>query len=225
MRRLDHPATDAMGELLLLQYDIRCSIDAIGLWYHKYAGKTNPPREEEVIGNALFRDAVVQFIGCFDKKGLRAHSLDEKKIYGPHDGTLDYFHWLFEMRNAYAAHKYGAYRQCSVGVFIDPKTGTHGVSFHPQFWATPAKEGGPDLINFMFLTLQHVDATIDELQKVLLAEAKNLTEEQFKALPIAKNFILPPGQEAMSRADIRRAVIGGRSPSKKNRRSKDLPSE
>jgi hypothetical protein len=136
-RTIDHPVTEALGEALLLQKDIQTSIDAINIWHDYYAEKPDRTSIDKIIELSLFRDAVVQFIGCFDKSNK--YRLDETEIYGADPNGLPYFQWMNNIRNAYAAHKHGAQRQALIGVMRDPVTGTEGVVGMALIYEGPPK--------------------------------------------------------------------------------------
>jgi hypothetical protein len=81
LKRLDTPEAKELAEYYLLQHDMHTSIAAMRLWHEKYAEKDRQT-EEGLIGQSLFRDAIVQIAGCFDPTAKIR--LSAEKIYG-HD--------------------------------------------------------------------------------------------------------------------------------------------
>jgi hypothetical protein len=124
LRKLNTPLAHEVAEHVLLQEDMKSSLDAMRLWSEKYAERL-PGTEEGIIGKSLFRDAIIQFVGCFDKSAKYPLSPDD--VYGP-TNNLPLFEWFKNMRDAYAAHKFGAQRQCIAGVMQHPQHGLGIVS-------------------------------------------------------------------------------------------------
>jgi hypothetical protein len=115
IRELNSPLARELAEIELLSHDVETAFYEIELW------RSNPPRasmtrEERAVSISLFRDAIVQFIGCFDKTA--EFSLRKEDIYKEPD-ELEFFQWLQDLRDAFAAHKFGPYRQCVAGVSIE----------------------------------------------------------------------------------------------------------
>jgi hypothetical protein len=68
IRELNSPLARELAELELLLYDIESAFHQITLWRGQFAPRGSMPREEKALSLALFRDAIVQFVGCFDKR-------------------------------------------------------------------------------------------------------------------------------------------------------------
>jgi hypothetical protein len=112
LKELKFAEAKELAELLLLQHDVQASIAAMEIWGAKYAEK-ELSGEDTIIAAALFRDAIVQFMGCFDTSAQ--FKLRQDVVYAGVDGGPEYFQWLKDIRDAYAAHKFGRLRQAVVG--------------------------------------------------------------------------------------------------------------
>lgn len=61
LKALDTPLAKEYAENLILQQDMRNSLETMALWQEKYAAATEP--EARIIAKSLFRGAIVQFVG------------------------------------------------------------------------------------------------------------------------------------------------------------------
>src|SRR5262245_48763117 len=120
LRALNTATETELAETLLLLQDTRQSYMAMKLWFQKYAPKvgSKPSPEECCVADALFRDSIIQFIGNFDRGA--EHPLDERVVFAHVQGGAEYILWLKDIRDSYAAHKFGTLRQCVAGVLVDP---------------------------------------------------------------------------------------------------------
>jgi hypothetical protein len=66
VKALDTPLAKEYAENLLLRNDVRECLAAMECWERRFASKSDP--EDRLIGASLFRDAITQFVGCFDKR-------------------------------------------------------------------------------------------------------------------------------------------------------------
>jgi hypothetical protein len=157
MKALNTPSAQEYAENILLLMDMRESLAAMECWERRFASSRDP--EDQLIGLSLFRDAIVQFVGCFDKTAK--FPLNAEKIYGDHEGGLSSFQWFKDFRDAYAAHKFGAQRQCIVGVI------SHGGQRDvAHLWAQyrgQNKEEGPMLRGFMLKAANYLESHTQDL--------------------------------------------------------------
>jgi hypothetical protein len=187
---LDTPLAREFAELLIRQMDIYSSINTMKLWYEKYASETQSSdsskwdSEPTIIMVSLFRDALIQFIGCFGKD--RRVSLNAEEVYGQDPNGLSSFQWHKDMRDAYAAHNFGAQRQCSVGVFIDPTTGAIRIASQLAFYQGPLKDVGPRMISFMTIAADFIDAKVNQVRDQLVAFAQTHTHDEINRMPLAQ---------------------------------------
>jgi hypothetical protein len=88
LRALKGPLATEVAEYSLLLGDLELSIKTIKLWHEKYA-ENQKSQEETTIACSLFRDGIVQFIGCFDKTAKFALKADD--VYKIDGTQLGYF--------------------------------------------------------------------------------------------------------------------------------------
>jgi hypothetical protein len=207
LKQLDTPAAKELAETILLQLDINSSISAMQIWTSKNTPNEEQSADDATICESLFRDAIIQFVGCFDKSAK--YPLIRDEIYGAANGGDSYFQWLQDIRDAYAAHKFGALRQCIVGVLIDPVTGMIGQGHLSSIYQGPTSPSdGLQIISFMRIGAEFVNKKIKVLQEKMLSEAKQLSPEQLENLPIATAFGIDPTEIRKSRREIQRIRSG-----------------
>jgi hypothetical protein len=198
MKALDTPAAKEYAENILLVMDMRESIAAMECWERRFAESTDP--EDALIALSLFRDAIVQFVGCFDKTAK--FPLDAKTIYGDSEGGVESLQWFKDIRDAYAAHKFGAQRQCSVGVVSHD--GQRDVG---QIWARyrgQTKAEGPMLRGFMQKAADYLVAHMQELGKKVQEEIRQMSDEDVAKLSDAGTRTLKMEEARFTRADLDR---------------------
>jgi len=87
LMEIDSPLARELAEYEILREDLNMSLATFTLWFEKYApDRHNLPPEQKLIGQSLFRDATVMFIGCFDKKAPA--SIAPEVVYNKSDGSL-----------------------------------------------------------------------------------------------------------------------------------------
>lgn len=216
LKRLNTATANELAELILLQHDIGSCLNAMKLWSERFANRDSMSQEEQTIAQSLFRDAIVQFIGCFDRTAK--YRLFPDDVYQDIDGGIEYYNWLKDIRDAYAAHKFGPLRQCVVGVFLDT-TGTKALTVGDlvHIYMGPADNGGPMIFNFIRIASRHLDEKIEKLQKEMLLEVQGMSPEALSALPNARTHGVDPGDVRQSRAEFDRSVSGTPSDTKRDR--------
>lgn len=193
-----------IAECMLLLQDLQSSMDAIRIWHARYAGEESSS-EDRIIGMSLFRDAVVQFVGCFDKSAK--FSLKPEDVYRKENGGRNYFQWLQDIRDAYAAHKFGALRQMVVGVLVDPDKGVIGVGNIGGIYTGPIKTAGPEMLAFMSVAKKYLEAKIQSLTEKLLQSTQSMSLEQLNSLGTAKTYGVDPQEVRLSRPAFQRVRV------------------
>ena len=128
-------------------------------------------------------------------------------MYGKVDGGMEYFQWLKDIRDAYAAHKFGALRECVVGVIVDPSSSKMlGIGDLVKIYMGPAdKEGRHMMLSFMQIAVAHVDNLVKDNKARLIEEAKNLSPAELKALPVGRVHGVGSGEVRMTRTKLQKA--------------------
>jgi hypothetical protein len=163
----------------LITQDLETAFRAIGVWRTNYGPLRELSRDERAVSLALVRDAVIQFVGCFDKTA--EFSLVKEEVY-PSDDRLAYFNWLRDLRDSYAAHKFGPYRQCAVGV--DLSGPARRIRFVHQMYRGP--QLGEQLEDFILIATKFAATRMLALVERLLRSLDSITDEELNALPIAE---------------------------------------
>jgi hypothetical protein len=142
------------------------------------------------------------FIGCFDKTAPL--SLSPKEIYGSLENGMAFFEYWKDIRNSYAAHKYGPCRQCVVGITVDDSGSVDKVGNAARIFSGFKVEGREQAINFIRMAGHHVARKMDELKDLLLVEAKALTQAELAALKPAKTYDIMPDQVNLGRPSFKK---------------------
>lgn len=179
-KEITTPLARELAEYVLLWRDLKTASDAFGLWHHSYPFRPDLAGPDRLISQALFRDSVVMFIGCFDKSA--PISLSPMDVYNSRDGSLKYFEWLKDIRDSYAAHRFGPLRQCVTGVLVDDAGLVVNATYTWQDYAGPKAAGKDDLLEIVEKAVRFADLKVKALAAQLKAYAKTLTPEQLMAL-------------------------------------------
>jgi hypothetical protein len=202
LKELATPEAKELAEMLLLRQDLASSFQAMQLWHKRYWQKENGTPEDTLIATCLFRDAILQFIGCFDSTAQ--YKLSVQDVYKSTQGATEYFKWLKDIRDAYIAHKFGPHRQCIVGVFSDSNGTVIGNGHFVSVYLGP-QEGARDLIEFIAIAGRYLNSRIEDLQAQVLAAAKAMSKEDLNALPIARAYGVGPNETRMTREKFKRS--------------------
>ena len=209
LRELTTPIARELSEYTLLKNDLIQSFEALELWFNKYAGrkKDDMTNEERLIALSLFRNAIIMFVGCFDKSAKV--SLSETDIYSSRKGGLEYFKWLQDIRDTYAAHTFGPLRQCSVGVLMDEAGTLVGTGHHVQIYAGPIATAKGDILSFISAAGRHVEKIITDLALQMLKDAKKMTPSELAVLKVAEVHDVDPRKIRTSRDSFLRSLRKG----------------
>jgi hypothetical protein len=206
VKALNTPLAREFAEALLVQHDMRLSLEAMKLWGEKYAG-ADPEKDKEgsIICGSLFRDAVIQFVGCFDESA-KFH-LSAEAIYGHDPNGLSSFQWFKDTRDAYAAHKFGAQRQCVVGAVLEP-SGKRSLTKHLSVYRGQTKEDAPILLGFMRTASKHLDQLVNALAEKVADAVRKMTPEEYARLEDGALYGLEQHEARLSRQALQRARSG-----------------
>jgi hypothetical protein len=199
LKALETPLAKEYLENLLLQKDMNDSLAAMEVWQRRFASSSDP--EERLIGASLFRDSIVQFVGCFDKTAQ--FPLSAEAIYGHDPNGMPSFQWFKDTRDAFAGHKFGAQRQCKVGVVFNTE-GKKGIGHLLANYRGQKKEDGDQLRAFMQTAANYLDAHVETLRKRLSYEIQKLSADEIAALKDASARTLKMNEARLTRADLLR---------------------
>lgn len=176
------PEAIHLAELYLHQQDVASSIKAIELWSKDFSGLTE--EDTVAIKSSLFRDAVLQFVGCFDPTD-KQHRLNAAVIYRGVDKADEYFRWLKDVRDAYGAHRFGPLRQAIVGGARLP-SGKHALGVTSSVYNGPEPAEGPRFRAFMQIAANWLATEFAVLNTKVLETVVTMSTEELSALPWAK---------------------------------------
>lgn len=200
------PVARELAETLLIQKDIANSLASLKIWVEEYSPDGEPDDHTRAVRGSLFRDAIAQFVSCFDGPH-NAFPLVVETVFPNVEGIGPYFRWLRDLRNSYTAHRHGAARQCIVGAVVDPASGKYlGRNVGFAIYAGPSKEGHAGLLSIVSMALRYVEERIALLETQFDAEASAIASADLLKLPPA--VVQPQGPTSMgkSRGDVKKRI-------------------
>lgn len=201
LRAIDLPIAAELAETLLIQSDLRNCFASLEIWAKTFAPTQAQNEETKVILGSLFRDAIVQFVGCFEKT---RHPLKVDEIYAKVEGSTAYYKWLHDLRNSFAAHRYGVGRQCVVGVFVHPELGYQAPGQIVGIYKGPHPSGHRTLLNFVFRALKFANAKVERLTAEFDAQARAIPLDQLLKAPVAMVHNVEAKKMGMSRGRLKK---------------------
>lgn len=206
LKMLKSPLAHELAETVLLLDDVRHSFGAMSLWFQKYTPRDGMSKAEDIIADSLLRDAIVQFIGCFDSSA--SVHLDPAVVFSGIEGGVEFFGWLKDIRDAYAAHKFGALRQSVAGAIIDPANTVIGIGYLVQKSFPIPSESKKDVLSCFGATGRYLEKQVQELQDALLAEAQAMSAKDLLALENARTYALKSSEYRDSRNAVYEDRLG-----------------
>lgn len=205
LKEITTPLARELAEYTLLHKDLQAAHEAIALWFAKYMSRQAELTPEEVlIAQSLFRDSIVMFVGCFDNTA--PCRLVASDIYQKPNKELEYFEWLKDIRDSYAAHKFGPLRQCVVGVMVDENGAIVGAGNSTRIYAGPVGETKDDLLSIVNIAGSHVEKKILELSNQMTTAALAMSPAELAALKPGITHDVEPHQVRISRDKFRRSL-------------------
>ena len=184
---LAFPEARLLTELWVLEANVKHSVTALKLLHDNYCHDTSNDEEGRTIAAALYRDAIVQFMSCFDfKKNKRGVLLDSDEVYSSVDGGSEYFKMIKDTRDAFAAHSFGMLRQLLLGVYLDDSGKIGGFERLNVSFTVPTKEGVVECIKFMSFTGSALVKKINDLGLIVKAKAEAMSLEELATLKTAE---------------------------------------
>lgn len=110
-RELTTDEAIALGEWHLILHDLQTAERNVQLLQKVYTGPNMGP-ETHTIAEALFRDAIIQFMACFGDP--KKYLLTVEEVYAGRSGALTDMQYLRDLRDTFAAHNFGPMRQAYI---------------------------------------------------------------------------------------------------------------
>lgn len=195
MRLLGTPEAKELAELHLLRHDLDHCVKAFRLLVELY-GEREFTEAENLTRLALYRDALVQFIACFD--GSAPLFLKVPDVYPGDDNAQSYFNSLKDVRDSYAAHRHGPSRQCAIGVIAGP-SGPLGTGNLMMVRHVPPLFDLKHHHDFAWKARRHVEARMEVLNQVVSTAAMSMSRDQILALPSAQGYDIRDGEVRLGR--------------------------
>jgi len=191
MRRLETDSAVQLGELHLMRLNVRHSFYALKILRSKYNAE-NQDSEANCIGMSLFRDAIIQVMTCFSTKD--ANKLRPTDVYGDLENGMELYQWVYDQRVSFAAHMFGASRQCQIYAVLSPEMdkviGVGNFSMIPTGHDDETIDG---LINFVSIAGRFIDEKISKIEAIVRTEAESAPIEEILKLPTP--IVVAPGPD------------------------------
>ncbi len=199
---LTTPEAIELGEYRLILSDLRASLWALGFIQKGWDGISLPTEVHE----ALFRDAVVQFVACFDTPGQA--SLSSEAVFGADADDERNFRYIRGMRDSYAAHRFGPQRQSFILISLIEQG--FGIGEYKVTFSMPALESLPKYEHVVGLAIAAAEAREAELLREVSAQVTALGPEGIAKLSPPKVRSPKPEEHRMSRKTFRAGGPPGR---------------
>jgi hypothetical protein len=179
-REYRSPLADEYCQLYVHLTDIHFSIDCLRILIELYDAEKEADRDTNIQRRALYRSALLTFLGCFDQ-GYRG-SLDPEVIYQEKvSNHEEVFKHLWDIRDSYIAHHFGAMRQCHMGIIKMPDMfGVGPIALDPIVPSLEILKGYHD---FMVPAENWLQDRLPELHKAIHDEASKLSVKDVASLP------------------------------------------
>jgi len=202
LKLIGSPTATELEEMHLILHDLQQASRAMKVWAKKYAPREGGMDDEtQLISMSMARDAIVQFVGCFDNKAKIKLSAEE--VFAHIEHGVSFFNSLKDIRDSYAAHRFGPMRQCVAGVVVSSDGKMVGPGhLMQQLFPMDDEHVGPFLI-MIEAAGKFAAKRCDELADKLKAEASAMTLDALAALPVARTTAPSAEQIRMSRERFR----------------------
>lgn len=128
--------------------------------------------------------------------------MSAEAIYSEDPDGMSSFQWLKDVRDAYAGHKFGAWRQCIVGVI--EHEGQRGVGHLLAAFRGQQKEDGDQLRGFMQTAANYLDSNVERLRGALMKFVESMKPDEIASLKEATARTLKMPEARFTRADLSR---------------------
>jgi hypothetical protein len=204
LKRITTPAALELAELLLMQLDLRDALDVLT----PFAKAEWPVGLEhaKLVRMALWRDTIVQTMACFTTSANQRHKLDPEVVLGHINGWREIYQGFHDLRDAYAAHSFGALRQCEIMACINDAGEVPSVASIAHMAlrpGAPSYEQAHLLFVLISAGLENLATRIEVKENEALLEARAMPEGEL--LSLSMPVVSPPtsGEVRQSRSAFR----------------------
>ena len=143
---------------------------------------------------AVFTAVLVDFMRCFEKKGVR-DALDNKKVIQSKEAK-EVFENFHLMRNKFVAHDENTLRDAVAGVVIDKKSDRAIDTVLIMYSMKYNPDSVPNFVKLTDLALEYVKAEILAVHEAVLDQVNLLSPEKRAALQSVEFMNEPPSVSA-----------------------------
>ena len=195
-KRLTSPSAIEFAEMHLIRECLDEAGRAFKLYFKLLADKAAIKESDNTVRLALFRDGLVQIMACFSTNPTkRSNFLIPSEAFAGIEGWQEFYKWMRDYRDAFAAHNFGVKRQSeAIGIFNSDTNEFLGVG-HFTMMSQGEDLGAEHSIRlFWSAAARHVKTRIADLEAVLIEEAKKLSPPEIAALEPAR-LVVPGNQD------------------------------
>ena len=117
---LPSPTARKLEEMSLVYNTLAMVIIVLDHAIATYPDFSKHTQQTQALLASIYRDAVVQFVGCFGKGGgHHRYYLSVEEVYQNQPAAVQFFEYLSGIRDSFAAHRHGAWRQGNVVAVLD----------------------------------------------------------------------------------------------------------
>lgn len=209
-KRLETELATEYAEMHIIQACLAEGDRAMALYFHRMRNGLDNNPNEVAISQSLFRDAIVQIMGCFTTNlEKRNQFLIPQEAFDGLNGWPEFYRWMLDYRDAYAAHNFGIHRMCEATATVNTETGEVVQIGHLQsMHIGPMDDVKTSMHTFISRANDHVGVRINELHAKLLVEVQSMPPDEFAKLGPPRLVIGGPEDLRLSRGKYRKKQTG-----------------
>jgi len=201
-RKVSSPLARKVGELILLKYDLECSLECLINWQEDLPQGDANASFINAANQSFVRDAIITFHACFDS--ACPENLDASVIYADNPEALHFFNWCKDLRDTWVAHRFGPSRLAEAVFQIHPETGdVLGEGEMTVAYLGPPYETRDMMIRLAEHAHAYATSLLTKHRELLLDEVNSLFPNQRKKLDLAGFRIAGPEEFRMGRRKYR----------------------
>ncbi len=195
-----------LAEWYIILGQLETSIRNIVLLQERYSRLPMGGKDHST-AEALYRDAVIQFVGCFGEE--KKFKLSKQELYEKVPGGSEAIAYLQDLRDTFAAHNFGPQRQCFVTADIGP-SGKLRLRHTRLTYSLPLSTVYEDYIRIFEIARSATKSKVEVLQRRLLDHLHSIGPEGINLLQPAEVRTPGPTEMRMSRRGFREKGRSGR---------------
>lgn len=202
------PEALELAEYILIAGDLDASL--IGIRAVRTSIGAIASKEALAICEAIFRDAIVQFVGCFDIP--KQPCLSSEAVFGANATTAESFRFMKDLRDTYAAHRFGPQRQCFIIVREREDGSGHEVGNYRVSFSMPHDDVLPEYERMVRIAQRAIQKKIAAASSIVEQQVRDLGAEGVAKLPPVRVKVPEHHELRMSRRSFRAGGSPRRGP-------------